>query len=301
MSAVTALSKNKYTIKANSTTTINFLGSDPNYYYIVNGGNTALYVGISMMPTEDFYDAKIPSASSKLCLDTHGHKEIYIYNPSIEDANIIVTSFEAPFEAETLAMSGLGQDMNTIELSGEFDAKGDLKTNINHITELLRTNLELLSMNPDATPIDSYLARMESILNIMQMCLSANPEEEIPISSSITFMLERLNIISEQLTIVDENGIVPIGGLLNMIRDILEIKLPSPCTKYYMESNTDAEQMYTFKYIKFISNDSETDLTFVLGGNRFTLKAQESLTDILLEDIKTLKIPKNSSYRVIGG
>lgn len=133
MSAVGSLSKDKYTIKANSTQTISFMGASPNHYYIVNGGNTPLYVGISMMPTENFYDAKIPSASSKLCADAHGHHEIYIYNPSISDANIIITSFKADFEAETLALVGIGQDMTMLELSGEVDAKGDLKTLLSSI------------------------------------------------------------------------------------------------------------------------------------------------------------------------
>ena len=57
--AVSNLSKDKYTIKAKSTTTISFMGAFPNYYRITNGGATPLYLGVSMMPTEDFFDMKI--------------------------------------------------------------------------------------------------------------------------------------------------------------------------------------------------------------------------------------------------
>lgn len=125
---ISNLAKDKYTIKAQSTTTISFNGASPNYFKITNGGATSLYLGVSMMPTEDFFDEKIAPASSKLHVDAHGKEQIYIYNPSITDANIIITSFKANFDPTVLAMSGLGQDFSEIDFSGEVDASGDLKT-----------------------------------------------------------------------------------------------------------------------------------------------------------------------------
>jgi len=113
------LSKSKHTIPADSTSTINFLGAEPNYYQIVNGGLSDIYVGVSMMPTQKFYDAKIPGTSSKLVVDAYGHDEIYIYNPSSEDINIIVTSFEAEFNPTALALNGLGFDLSNVELSAD--------------------------------------------------------------------------------------------------------------------------------------------------------------------------------------
>lgn len=110
------LSKDKFTIKAQSTQTIDFMGARPNYYKITNGGNSNLYLGVSMMPTKDFFDMKIPSSSSKLFVDAYGRDEIYIYNPSTEDTNIIITSFEAPFDATATALSDIGMDFGDIEI-----------------------------------------------------------------------------------------------------------------------------------------------------------------------------------------
>lgn len=120
----TSLAKSKHTIPANSTSTINFLGANPNYYQIVNGGTSDLYVGVSMMPTNKFYDAKVPATSSKLVVDAYGHEQIYIYNPSTsEDINIIVTSFEAEFNPTTIALNGLSFDLANIEMTTESTIK----------------------------------------------------------------------------------------------------------------------------------------------------------------------------------
>lgn len=132
---ITDLSKDKYTLKAESTTTISFMGARPNYYRITNGGSTPLYLGVSMMPTENFFDMKILSGSTKLYVDAYGHEEIYIYNPSVTEANIIITSFSANFDSTVLAMSDFGQDFSQIDFSGEVDATGDMKTMLKNISD----------------------------------------------------------------------------------------------------------------------------------------------------------------------
>lgn len=145
MNKISNLSKNKYTIKAKSCQTISFLGARPNYFKITNGGNTSIYVGISMTPTEDYFDEKISPASTKLCVDAFGSEQIYILNPSEYDTNIIITSFSGEFDASAVAMSGFGQDFSSIELSGEFDAKGDLKEILSGIKSSSTSNKNTLS------------------------------------------------------------------------------------------------------------------------------------------------------------
>ena len=121
---VTALQKSKYTLKAQSTQTINFLGAEPNYYRITNSGASPLYLGVSMMPTSDYFDMKIASATSKLFVDAYGHEQIYIYNPSMEEVNIIVTSFEAPFDPSVLAMTDMGDSIIEVEMNGNMVVSG---------------------------------------------------------------------------------------------------------------------------------------------------------------------------------
>lgn len=115
---ISNLSKAKFTIPAESTTTISFLGY-PNYYQITNGGVSDLYIGTTMMPSTDYFDAKVSGASTKLCVDPTGHHEIYIYNPSKDDVNIIAVSFEAPFDISALAMSNFGLSLADINVNAD--------------------------------------------------------------------------------------------------------------------------------------------------------------------------------------
>lgn len=128
------LSKDKYTIKAKSCQTINFMGARPNYYRITNGGDLALYLGVSMTPTEEYFDMKIPSASTKLYVDAYGHDNVYIFNPSDKDAEIIVTSFEAEFNPVVLGLTDFGTDMSDIVVSSEIT--GDALTYLKNMVKL---------------------------------------------------------------------------------------------------------------------------------------------------------------------
>ncbi len=249
---ISNLSKDKYTIKAESTATISFMGARPNYYKITNGGATPLYLGVSMMPTEDFFDMKIPSGTTKLYVDAYGHDEVYIYNPSIKDTNIIITSFTSEFNPLVLAMSDIGQDFAEVEFSGQVDATGNLK----NILELLKDNVSDIAKKGTTTK-DYITTIMNNVINMR---------------SDISNMNHNISLIA-----------------------------PIPCTKFAIETNTDAEYLYTVSYINLLSNDGDSDMSVVLGGNRFVLKPNEVLTDIHFNEVKTIKIPKNNSFRLIGG
>lgn len=120
---VTNLSKSKHTIKAQSTETINFMGAYPNYYRITNASNTNLYMGVSMTPTKNFYDMVVPAGSTKLFVDAYGHDNLYMYNPSKENANILITSFKAEFNPTVLAVSEIGTDFSDITINADTAIK----------------------------------------------------------------------------------------------------------------------------------------------------------------------------------
>ena len=177
---ISNLSKDKYTIKPESTQTISFLGASPNYYRITNGGATAIYLGVSMMPTEDFFDQKIPSGTTKLYVDAYGHDEIYIYNPALTDANIVITSFSAPFEPTVLGLSDIGQDFSSIEISGEFDATGNMKTMLQSINDNVNDNI-------------GFLYNIHTILN-NQRCTIFRQEDKT--ASEITLKMTYIELFS---------------------------------------------------------------------------------------------------------
>ena len=240
---ISNLSKDKYTIKAQSTMTITFNGANPNYYRITNGGATSLYLGVSMMPTENFFDQKINAATTKLYVDAYGHEAIYIYNPSISDANIVITSFTAPFEPTVLGLSDIGQDFSSIDFSGTVDATGDLK--------ILLTAIKNNSAN-----------------------------------SSINYTEDITDIKSE----------------LSSIKETISSLKQVPCTKWYSGTNTDAEYKCTMSYIELLSNDGATDFKVTISSTgNITLKPGEVLNKIMLDAVRTITIPKNSTYRLIGG
>ena len=262
INAVSNLSKTKHTIKAKSCETISFMGAEPNYYRITNSGATALYLGVSMTPSEDFFDAKIPSASTKVFVDAFGHHEIYIYNPSIEDTNIILTSFSADFDPSVLALSDIGQDFSQIDFSGEVDATGDMKTMLSNIN--------------DKMPVISQ------------------------IHTAINYIKNDVDVIND----LKSNSDLTVQDLLNIKTNVLNLVslMTDTCTKWYKGENTEAENKYTMKYIELLSNDGDSDLFVTISSTgNITLKPGEVLNKIRLDEVRTITIPKNSTYRLIGG
>lgn len=214
---ITDLSKDKYTIKANSVQTISFMGADPNYYRITNGGKKDLYLGVSMMPTEDFFDQRIPAGVTSLYVDAYGHESIYIYNPSEFDANIVITSFTANFDPSVLALSGMGQDLSSIELSGKFDATGDLETNIAEIKNnaaTLKTLHDYLKWKKSCTIIKSG-TNIETddttTLNYINM-LSNDSDNDMEITlKQSTFILKPHEVLTDlffhsKITLIISSG-----------------------------------------------------------------------------------------------
>ena len=206
---ISNLSKDKYTIKAQSVQTISFMGANPNYYRITNGGATALYLGVSMMPTEDFFDQKISAASTKLYVDAYGHEEIYIYNPSIHDANIVITSFTGPFEPTVLGLSDIGQDFSSIDFSGEVDATGDLKVILNNILKSLEND----NSSDNTSDMDIVL----EAINNKNKCAVYSKEMTISSSSLFTSYCEDNRIVSSIDFLSNDGEHDIILGLCNIL------------------------------------------------------------------------------------
>lgn len=318
---ISNLSKDKYSLKAQSTTTITFNGANPNYYRITNGGDTALYLGVSMMPTENFFDQKISPATTKLYVDAYGHEEIYIYNPSLKDINVVITSFTAPFEPTVLGLSDIGQDFSQIEFSGEVDASGNLKTLITSINKKIVDYTNLLTAieskigNSDSKDYTAYLLTIENkIVSVFESIDSLLPfirdiVQNETVNYDELYGLLQSFVIDYRTDIANLHGTVmsidgktyDYGNLLVEIKEALTSSV-TKCTKWYKGENTDAENKYTMKYIELLSNDSDSDLFVTISSTgNITLKPGEVLNKIMLDAVRTITIPKNSTYRLIGG
>ena len=263
------LSKDKYTLEPNSTTTINFMGASPNHYEITNGGTSPLYLGVSMMPTENFFDKKIPSGSSVLYVDPYGHEEVYIYNPSNEPVNIIMVSFYADFDTTTLAMSNVFQDFNTIQLNGEFDAKGDMKLKLKNIEE--STSAIKGYVNSKKDPVynkvsklmkASFSSKLISGLNLYETTITATPGYTL----------------SNNVYDYDNNVMKPIYNVSN-IAQVLEYALLLPydsTDSIKVESYPEFESTinnYKIKKITFYT----TEAIQTVADNYFTLYKEKDI------------------------
>ena len=152
---------------------------------------------------------KIPSASTKVYVDVYGHDEIYLYNPSIEDANIIITSFSSEFNPSVLAMSDIGQDFSSIDFSGEVDATGNLETILNNIksnTGMMCSSID--SINTNTISLNQYTKKI---------CAVYSKEMKVSSSSMFTSYCEDNRIITgiDFLSNDGENDIVL--GICNIL------------------------------------------------------------------------------------
>ena len=263
--AISNLSKDKYTIKAKSTQTISFMGASPNYYRITNGGATPLYLGVSMMPTEDFFDQKIPATTTKLYVDAYGHHEIYIYNPSVTDANIVITSFTAPFDPTTLGLSDIGQDFSSIEFTGEVEATGDLKrmiANINNITNNMNTDTYKIYLATNK--IKETVLNNETKLNEIYNSFGSHLNQMTPDINSI---LSNVNeILTKQNSILEE-----IQKVKNVIEIQTEVNVETRRNEHYQTfmtfqimDETQEIELYDIRSIPYIASEGEypTEITF---------------------------------------
>ena len=211
MNNVSNLSKNKYTIPPKSNFTINFMGARPNYYRITNNGGGNLYIGISMIPTNKFFDMVVPATATKLYVDAFGSENLYIYNPNSEEINIIVTSFKAEFDPVALAMTDLSQDFSDIQLNTNtaitgFEVPlpagdniiGNVKIDSNSATDLANRIAIYIGkhdlLKNIGTNSDNIHTKVGSILEIMQ-----SADNTIDYSTVLDELKTTISILSNQI------------------------------------------------------------------------------------------------------
>ena len=273
----------RHTIPAESVYTVDFEGCNPNYYRLMNTGNITLFCATKSLPTTDNYNFKANPISVANFCEPVVRDKLYILNNTKEDVKVILTTWEGEFNPTFMAVS-------EISLNNE----GTIKTDgiINGFTVPLpsgdntigKVGLDEKALNP----IESILMELGEVWN--------TDKGTSTIRTAIQDTCDKVKKI--QQTIDNNNDVSKFGTVLQLLH---QIKSQSICTKFEVEENTEAENLYTFSYIELLSNDGENDINLVIAGNRFVLKPNEVINKMLLEGIQTVKIPKNSSYRIIGG
>ena len=122
------LSRKQVVVPAFSVATVEYNDSMPNYYRIMNMGESKLYCSTAYIPSPKRYDFAIPAQRGKLYTEPSIRNNLYICNPSGSDIEVVVVAFEAEFEPATLAMSDMefdvaGQTMETRTVIDSFNAE----------------------------------------------------------------------------------------------------------------------------------------------------------------------------------
>lgn len=331
----------KYTIPANSVYTVDNSQTPKNYYSINNMSNVILYAGVNMIPNESMYNVKIDPKSVAHYNVPVPTDELNIYNPSVDDVDVIIVSFVAEFNPLFSALGKVNFNVDgTIKTDGvikSFETSLPAGNNKIGIVDLSENSIK--SLDDIKELIDTLLYKDDShvfntinekISRILLSIYSLDAEKGV-----FNLIYNKLN---EYFSTVDSDGmpiIKPVDrieyqvtqeikplldNISNNITSLNDVKINNimlscsqlesylsiimsrnRCTKFYNETNTDAEQMYTFTFIKSITNDGESDINAVIAGNRCVIKPNEKITDIYLQGVQTVKIPKGSSYRIIGG
>ena len=118
------LSRKSVTVPAYSVTTVEYNDSMPNYYRVINMGDGKLYCGTSAIPTTKRFEFTVGPGKIKLYTEPSRRNNLYIYNPSGVDVDVIIVSFEAEFDPATLAMADMEFDVANQTMTTETTITG---------------------------------------------------------------------------------------------------------------------------------------------------------------------------------
>lgn len=105
-----------------------------NYFRVVNGGDTSIYCGVQALPTEKIYDFRVKPGTAKLYGDEQLFKQLYIFNPSSSEVEIMLLSFLAEFDPLVLAVNDAFEDKGIQTVQVEIDGfKESLPAGTNNI------------------------------------------------------------------------------------------------------------------------------------------------------------------------
>lgn len=115
--------KMKVVIPKNSVHQIHFNGNNPNYYRVMNMGETVLYFATNNTPREDLYDFKVNPNSISNFAEPFTRDFLYALNPNDNDVEIMITYWEGDFDPAFIAFSETTLNVEgTVKTDGVINA-----------------------------------------------------------------------------------------------------------------------------------------------------------------------------------
>lgn len=138
------LQKQIVEVPSKATVTVQIPHLPANYFRIQNSSAVTVYCGLTHMPTKKLFEFKVPAGEARLYCEDKLYSHIYIYNDGTETADLILYTFQAPFEPTALAMTDIGGSGDgENRYLGEVDVVGftqSLPTGNNHIGQMTVAN-----------------------------------------------------------------------------------------------------------------------------------------------------------------
>ena len=106
------LTRKQVVVGAYEVTTVDLYDSGPNYFRVLNHGDTRIYCGVTKIPNKNDYDFACDGGNVKMFAEPYKRSYLYIYNPTGTPVKVDVLSFYAEFDPLTLAFSELKLDLS---------------------------------------------------------------------------------------------------------------------------------------------------------------------------------------------
>lgn len=272
-------------IPAKETVTITFYGREPNYFRVANSGKARIYCGLLNMPSPSNYEFKVEAYNTRMYCEEHGYKSLYIYNSSASAVKVLVYSFNAPFDPVVQAMSDFVFS----------DNESTVNVEIQGFTESLpagNNKIGKVSIDGMLSPLP---AGNNSIGKVVVESLPADVVSKIlalpnkDYSTNISTILTRIN------DLLSTQGFI--NTKLSTIKEYVDLQNTAPTSVTISGTGT-----YSGRFIKLFTNDGTTDIKLTSAGNKFILKAGESIVDFPLgESAVSFTIAPNTSGESISG
>ena len=295
------------TVEPKETYTANLL-EPSNYFRVQNGGQGEIFCGVNNMPTKLLYDFAVYPKSSSFHCEQRTFTRIYLYNDSNYPCQILLTYFQAPFEATALAVGTIQDGREQANVNVNFTGFTDpLPQGNNKIGKV-----EVVNHDQLVTKVDSVLTELTTVKNKIggELAEGDNKIGKVEvIDKAVTDA--KLDIVINKLNYIVDNwgsgGSGGGGGGGGGVTSPTPTPVPQPNQNlFYKFSPVSSTETNVFliepiKKLVFISNDGNADITITLNNTTFVLKSKETLNDI---DIKVtslkFKANGNSSIRIMG-
>lgn len=267
-----------------------FNGVKPNHFHINNLSTASIYFGVTVLPDKNSYEMMIPPNGENMHARDLSADRIRLYNDSVNDAHIILTTGLEKFNPSVIASRG-----GTIAVTGGGGGggAGGIITGFN------------APLPPGSNNIGSVIV---SKMPAIDFALSTLPPGTNNIGKVEITKLPPLASVGGKIGDVGISGGVTITSMPAVELEVgndLNVKEKSYTDFFYEEPNVgQTEVVFTtnLSRIVFISNDGQNPLKVTLNNKTITLLQNEVIEELPLitKTIKLVRPSGSGNARIMG-